>query len=73
MKTKMRLLGLVGRKDTGFSLLEYCAGASVILVVVWAALNTMGGSISTLLNSIGTWATQRAGEISASGGGGSGA
>ena len=55
------------KKEGGFALLEYCAGAAVILVVLWAAVNTMGDNISTLLSSIGNWATQRAGEIDSSG------
>lgn len=55
------------RKEKGFSLLEYCAGAAVILVTIWGALTIMGGNIDTLLRSIGTWATTRAGEIGGSG------
>lgn len=49
--------------ERGFSLLEYCAGAAVILVTIWGALTLMGDNIETLLNSIGNWATTRAGEI----------
>jgi Flp pilus assembly pilin Flp len=49
--------------ERGFSLLEYCAGAAVILVTIWGALSLMGDNIETLLNSIGNWATTRAGEI----------
>lgn len=51
------------RDERGFSLLEYCAGAAVILVTIWGALSLMGDNIETLLNSIGNWATTRAGEI----------
>lgn len=51
------------RGERGFSLLEYCAGAAVILVTIWGALSLMGDNIETLLNSIGNWATTRAGEI----------
>ena len=51
------------RKERGFSLLEYCAGAAVILVTVWGALVLMGQNVQGLLNSIGSWATARQGEI----------
>ncbi len=55
-----------GRGERGFSLLEYCAGAAVILVTIWGALTLMGENIEVLLNSIGNWATTRAGEIDGS-------
>lgn len=60
------------KKESGFSLLEYCAGAAVIMVTIWAALNLMGQNVSGLLGAIGDWATSRATEISGSGGQGSG-
>ncbi len=51
------------RKQRGFALLEYCAGASVILVIIWVALNALGTNMSDLLSSIGGWATNRATDI----------
>jgi len=56
------------RREGGFSLLEYCAGAAVILVTIWGALTLMGNNIEGLLGAIGTWATQRQGEIAGTGG-----
>ncbi len=50
-------------KEAGFSLLEYGVGAAVILTVVFIAMGDLGNSMSGLLNSIGGWAEQRAGEI----------
>lgn len=49
--------------EAGFTLLEYCAGAAVILVIIWAALSALGGNMTGLLESIGSWADRRAGEI----------
>jgi hypothetical protein len=49
--------------EKGFSLLEYCAGAAIIAGVVWAATGLMGEGIAELLQSIGNWASTRAGEI----------
>ena len=53
--------------DSGFTLLEYCAGAAVVACVVWAAVQTMGGNISDLLSSIGTWASNRSTEVANAG------
>ena len=58
--------------ERGFSLLEYCAGAAVIMVTVWAALNAMGTNISNLLGAIGEWATKRQTEIQGAGSQGTG-
>ena len=49
--------------EKGFTLLEYCAGAAVLLTIVWAALTALGTNMSTFLNAVGTWATTQAGEI----------
>ena len=46
--------------EKGFTLLEYCAGAAVLLTIVWAALTALGGNMKTFLDSIGSWATRQA-------------
>lgn len=73
-KQTYKLLSLHKRKEGGYTLLEYCAGASVILIIVWAALNQMGASVGGLLNSIGAWADGQASAIgsTSAGAGGSG-
>lgn len=53
----------VNRREQGFTLFEYCAGAAVILGVVWAAMTGLGTSMSELINSISGWAKARATEI----------
>lgn len=51
------------REQRGYTLLEYCAGAAIIAGILWGALNTLGGNLNTLLEGIGTWATQRADDL----------
>lgn len=50
-------------EDSGYTLLEYCAGAAVIAGVVFGALHTLGGNMEALLAALGTWADNRAAEI----------
>lgn len=50
--------------EEGFTLLEYCAGAAVLLTIVWLGLTTMGTGVQTLLIRIGDWATAESGKIS---------
>ena len=61
---KQKLIGIKGRKEEGYTLLEYCAGAAVIAGIIFAALQTMGSNLSNYLEAIGSWATRRAAEIS---------
>jgi Flp pilus assembly pilin Flp len=57
------------KRQRGYTLLEYCAGAAIIAGVLWAALGRLGGDISDLLDGIGQWAQDRRGEIGQGGGG----
>ena len=59
-----RQFGLVRKNnEKGFTLLEYCAGAAVLLTIVWAALTALGTNMSTFLNAVGSWASSQAGKI----------
>jgi len=51
------------KKQQGYTLLEYCAGAAIIAGILWTALNTMSTNMSTLLTNVGTWATSRANTV----------
>ena len=51
------------KKQKGFTLLEYTAGAAVIIGVVWLAVNTMGKSLSDVFESISVWANGRVTQI----------
>jgi Flp pilus assembly pilin Flp len=50
-------------QERGYALLEYCAGAAVVAIVLWAAMQTLGASVSTLLGNISDWALARAAEV----------
>ena len=69
----MKKYGSGNRKDDrGYALLEYCAGAAIIIGVLWGALVSLGTNMSSLINNIGGWAAARAQEVSSgSGNGGS--
>jgi len=56
------------RRERGYTLLEYCAGAAIIAGILWAALGRLGGDLSDLLDEIGTWANNRQGDIQNGGG-----
>jgi len=49
--------------ERGYALLEYCAGAAVIIAIVWVALQAMGTNMSELLTAIGEWAQDRAQDV----------
>lgn len=59
-------------KESGITLLEYSAGAAMLLAVVMGAVWGFGGSISGLFTNLSAWVDDRAGEISAPTGGGQG-
>ena len=48
-----------GRGQSGYTLLEYCAGAAIIASILWGALSSLGGSLDGLLREVGNWATKR--------------
>ncbi len=64
---KKKLLGLRSRRrgESGFTILEYCAGAAIIIGVVWGAMSTLGTSMGNLIGAITSWANTRTSEINA--------
>lgn len=52
------------RREGGYTLLEYCAGAAIISGIVWGALGYLGNSLDGLLRGVGDWARARTAEIS---------
>lgn len=44
--------------EKGFTLLEYCAGAAVLLAIVYVGLSALGTSMQQFLTNIGGWLTQ---------------
>ena len=59
-----KLNGRGRRKERGFTLLEYCAGAAVLLIIIWVAMRSMGNQVGGLLEEIGQWSTKQAQLIS---------
>ena len=51
------------KRQRGYTLLEYCAGAAIIAGILWTALSVLGGNLSGLLQAVGQWAVARTGEI----------
>ena len=51
------------KRERGYTLLEYCAGAAIIAGILWTALNALGGDLSALLGSVGQWAQSRTGAV----------
>ena len=51
------------RAERGFTLLEYCAGAVVLLSIVYVAMRGMGSSLADFMSAIGDWAKGRGNEI----------
>jgi Flp pilus assembly pilin Flp len=47
------------RKQRGYTLLEYCAGAAIIGGLLAVGLSTLGGNLNTALGNIGNWAIAR--------------
>lgn len=59
----MKMKRVKGR-ERGFTLLEYCAGAAIVVSVLWAALSSFGAQMSGLFNAMGSWASARSQEVS---------
>jgi Flp pilus assembly pilin Flp len=47
----------------GLTLLEYCAGAAIIGVVVFAVIRAMGGHLETTGENVGNWAEQQSNKL----------
>ncbi len=64
MKTeKKKQMGFGNKKERGYTLLEYCAGAAVIAGGVWLAMNTLGTNLGNFLTELGNWTAERTGQI----------
>lgn len=46
-------------KRKGYTLLEYAAGAAVLMGILYAGLNTMGSGVRDLLDGVGQWASSQ--------------
>lgn len=51
------------RKQRGYTLLEYAAGAALLMGILYVGLKAMGTSVENLLGAVGGFADSRAAEI----------
>lgn len=67
MNLLLKHLVIVAEKkaEKGFTLLEYCAGAVVLLTIVYVAMRGMGTNLADFMTAIGEWSTKRGSEIRA--------
>lgn len=56
-------LRVTRRGESGYSLLEYVAGAAVIGGVVFTALTSFGNDMAGFLGSLGSWAQARGSQL----------
>ena len=68
---KNRLFGIKRRDQRGITLLEYCAGAAILLGIIWGAMSLLGTNVNRLLSSVAGWASREADTIDQNTGGGS--
>lgn len=47
------------KRQRGYTLLEYCAGAAIIAGILWTALDNLGADLVDLLNAVGVWSERR--------------
>ena len=52
------------KSERGFTILEYCAGAVVVMVVLWTAFDALGGNIKEFMEGVGGWLSKKGKEIS---------
>lgn len=50
-------------REGGYSMLEYAAGAAIILAILYGAMTILEGGITNLFQSISDWATSHATDL----------
>lgn len=61
---KKKLVIQKTKRQRGYTLLEYAAGAAVLMGLLYLGVQAMGGGIQDLLTSIGEWARSRSSDLS---------
>jgi hypothetical protein len=51
------------KNQKGYTLLEYAAGAAVLMGLLYIGVQALGGGIQELLQAVGTWARARSGDL----------
>ncbi len=63
----------IKKKDQkGFTLLEYCAGAAVLIGIVVFSMQTLGNGMSSYFQTLNNWLKNQKVQVSADGSGGAG-
>lgn len=47
------------KKQKGYTLLEYSAGAAILMGILYVGVNAMGSGIKDLMTGVGSWASQQ--------------
>ena len=50
-------------QEQGLSLLEYAAGAAVIITIIYAAMTVFGTSLDNFYGDLGNWAERKGNDI----------
>jgi hypothetical protein len=50
-------------RQRGYTLLEYAAGAAILMGILYVGMQSLGGGIQSLLQEIGTWASERSNDL----------
>jgi hypothetical protein len=51
------------KNEKGYTLLEYCAGAAVVVGALYGSLSTLGTELDKFMGGIGGWAQKRTTEV----------
>jgi hypothetical protein len=54
------------KKQRGYTLLEYAAGAAVLMGLLYIGVQALGGGVQDLLEAVGVWARSRSSDLTAS-------
>ena len=54
------------KRCAGYALLEYAAGAAILLGVFYVGVRALGGGVSDLLTNVGDWARARSSDLNQS-------
>lgn len=66
MESKKVLKIIKKDSESGYTLLEYAAGAALIAIIVGLTVSAIGTGFTNLGGQIGAWATREGNELSAS-------
>lgn len=55
----LKLFGPRVKDESGFTLLEYCAGAAVLVAIVYVGLELLGTNLSEFFVGLGQWVSAR--------------